>query len=141
MSDPQLYSRLCRRTQRESLSDSVADNLVNLMNHAARSEALPLAPDSQVANSVLNFGHPSLGKLVTTKNAPMRVAAHLGEVIRRFEPRVDPDQISVYPRSLALNFGPHTAYFDVHVRARHDGRPVWICLAFDYLGNYFFRQR
>ncbi|CAG9254641.1 hypothetical protein BCEP4_1540003 [Burkholderia cepacia] len=72
-----------------------------------------------------------------TKIDPSRVAAHICEVVRRFESRVLPDSTTVTCRSDGRRQLPHTIYFDVSMKARDGGQPLNARLALDYLSCYF----
>ncbi|MBB5412605.1 type VI secretion system protein ImpF [Paraburkholderia sp. HC6.4b] len=137
MSDLQLYNRLSRRIRRHSLEEVVADHLVDLMNHAIRGARMPVAHDSPAAHSVLNFGCPPMREAGVTKIDPSHVAAHICEVIRRFEPRVAPGSTTVSARTENRRRLPQTICFDVSMKARADGAALNASLALDYLSGYF----
>ncbi|AOJ73221.1 MULTISPECIES: GPW/gp25 family protein [Burkholderia] len=137
MSDLQLYNKLSRRIRRHSLQEVVADHLVDLMNYAIRGARMRIADDSPAAHSVLNFGCPPMQAAGATKINPAHAAAHICEVIRRFEPRVDSASTTVKPRTESHRRLPQTIYFDVSMKAREDGAELRASLALDYLSGYF----
>lgn len=96
-----------------------------------------VADDSPAAHSVLNFGCPPMQAAGATKINPAHAAAHICEVIRRFEPRVDPASTTVKPRTESRRRLPQTIYFDVSMKARDDGTELNVSLALDYLSGYF----
>jgi type VI secretion system protein ImpF len=137
VSDLQLYNKLSRRISRHSLQEVVADHLVDLMNHAIRSAKMPVADGSPAEHSVLNFGCPPMQAAGATKINPSRVADHICEVIRRFEPRVVPDTTKVTCRNDDRRRLPQTICFEVSMKARDGGQTLNANLALDYLSCYF----
>jgi type VI secretion system protein ImpF len=135
--NPQLYEKLSRQVGNASMTESVANNLVDLMNCAIRGSRVDVREDSLAAASVLNYGIPPLSSTGSNSIDPMRVAAHLRKVVRDFEPRVDFYTTCVIARTDTYSASRGVLYFDVATTARTDGSVIELCLAFDYLRGHF----
>ncbi|MCA8435459.1 GPW/gp25 family protein [Burkholderia seminalis] len=137
MSAHPLYNKLSKRFRRDSLQEVVGHHLVELMNCALRGGKLGVSDNSPAAYSVLNYGCPPLQVAGATRIDPVHTASHIGEVIRRFEPRVESTRTRVQPRSGGVRQAPQTVYFDIFTTARDDGAEIRVSLALDYLDGFF----
>ncbi|WP_050462883.1 GPW/gp25 family protein [Herbaspirillum autotrophicum] len=137
MSAHSLYNKLSKRFHHDSLREIVAHHLVELMNCSLRGGRINASDSSPVAYSVLNYGCPPLQISGGIGLDPVHVAAHIGEVIRRFEPRVVSTRIQVQPRLDRNRDVSHTMYFDILMTARDDGAEIRASLALDYLNGFF----
>lgn len=137
MSAHPLYERLSRRLRRDSPEAVIGRHLVELMNCAIRGARGGVPDPGPAASSVLNFGCPPMQAPGSIRIDPVRTAWHIGEVIRRFEPRVDGTRISVQPRSDSVQRRPQTLRFDVLMTARDDGAGIRLSLELDYLSGFF----
>ncbi|WP_211470851.1 GPW/gp25 family protein [Collimonas humicola] len=133
---PQLFSKLSMRAS-TTLSDSIANDIVSLMNGAIRSARLRLSNGSLVAESVLNYGNPPLAVFGTSRIDPIRIAFHMRESLLLFEPRLDSSNLSVVHRPETDRGAAQTVYFDISAVSRADGAPLKFRLALDYLSGSF----
>jgi type VI secretion system protein ImpF len=133
----QLYDKLTRRSRPDSLQDAMGRHLVELMNCALRGARVDVSPDSPAAFSVLNYGCPPMIGRGTTAIDPAQIAAHIGEAIRRFEPRLDIARTRVLPRAGGPRSKPQTLYFDIGSAARENGAVIQVSLALDILSDFF----
>jgi type VI secretion system protein ImpF len=134
--DP-LYEKLSRRLRRDSPEAVIGRHLVELMNCAIRGARGGVPDHSPAASSVLNYGCPPMQAPGSIRIDPVRTAWHIGEVIRRFEPRVDGTRISVQPRPDCFRRKPQTLCFDVLMTSRGDGSGIKVSLELDYLSGFF----
>jgi type VI secretion system protein ImpF len=132
-----LYDKLSRRVRRNSLRAVIGHHLVELMNCALRGARIDVPADSPAACSVLNYGCPPMLDPGATRIDPGRTAAHIREVIRRFEPRLDIARTRVQPRAAGHKGLPQTLYFDIATAAHEDGVEIKVSLALDYLSGFF----
>ncbi|WP_179404211.1 GPW/gp25 family protein [Burkholderia guangdongensis] len=136
MNSHPLYSKLSTGCRNDSFGEVVCRHVADLMNCALRGARIDAPADSPAAYSVLNYGSPPLQVSGAFRVDPMRTAAHICEVIRRFEPRVDGSRTVVQPR---LGDRPmrQMLYFDIRTTVRDGGAELRVSLAFDYLNGFF----
>lgn len=93
---PNLYQRISKPGGKfASVEDSVQEEVVQLLRHAARS-ARSSAQLSNWANaSVVNYGLPQANFGISSLADPEAVIRQLKAMIPVFEPRVDPAQLFV----------------------------------------------
>lgn len=137
MSTLQLYDKLTRRSRPGSQQDVIGRHLVELMNCALHGARVDVPADSPAAFSVLNYGCPPMIGPGTTRTDPAQIASHIGEVIRRFEPRLDIARTRIQPRAGGPRGVPQTLHFDIGSVTRDTGAAIGVSLAFDYLGGFF----
>src|SRR5581483_10945362 len=111
--------------------------LVGLMNCAIRGARLDVPADSPAAFSVLNYGNPPLLRPGDSNLDPARIAAHIRETMRRFEPRVSASGTQVRIRSDTDRSSAKFFYFDIATTARTDGSAIKIGLKLNYLNGFF----
>lgn len=137
MSSPQLFYRLAARAHSVPLRDSVARDVVNLLNCALRGASLGVLSDTPVASSVLNFGNPCMATLGRSRVDPQQIATSIRQTLSTFEPRLLASRTTVVARQDTDSPGSRVLYFDVHGILRPHNHSVTIRLLLDYLGCFF----
>lgn len=137
MNAPQLFDRLGTRTRRAPLRDSVARDMVNLLNSALRSANLAVPGDAPVASSVLNYGNPCMLTMGKSRVDPMQLAAHIRHTLAVFEPRLQAARTSVVARHDTDSMASSALYFDVHGVLKPGDTQVAIRLRLDHQNGYF----
>lgn len=137
MSSPQLYYRLSARARATPLRDSVARDVVHLLNCAMRGASMGMPSDAPVASSVLNFGNPCMATLGRSRVDPQHIANSIRQTLAAFEPRLLATRTLVVARQDTDSPGSRALYFDVHGVLRHQGHHIAIRLVLDYLGGFF----
>ena len=130
MTAPQLFDRLSRSARTPSLRDAVVRDVLHLINSAARGARLVVDHESPVSRSILNFGDPPLAGFVGSDIDPKAMAAHIREIVQRFEPRVHERSVRVVPG------GSAGSSFDLHCLGR-DGEALSFRLVHDQLDARF----
>ncbi len=77
------------------IRSAVLRDLSWLLNASVRMENEEIAGFPEVASSVLNYGMPDLCGLSTRAYSPPELERMVREAIRRFEPRILPESLSV----------------------------------------------
>ena len=137
MRSPQLFYRLSARAHAAPLRDSVARDVVNLLNCAMRGASIGIPGDAPVASSVLNFGNPCMATLGRSRVDPQQIATSIRQTLDTFEPRLLRSRTQVSPREDTDSPGSRCIYFDVHGVLMPQHSSIAMRLRLDYLGGYF----
>lgn len=94
---PNLFQRISRSGQGQYLSveDSIQEEIVQLLRHAARSGRLLLSSDDPVNQSVLNYGLPLASFGQSSVAEVDEVIRHLKRMLPEFEPRLLPASLQI----------------------------------------------
>ena len=93
--DKAVESRDRRVFTLSQIRSAVLRDLSWLLNASVRMESEDIAGFPEVASSVLNYGMPDLCGLSTSTYSPPELERMVREAIRRFEPRIMPESLSV----------------------------------------------
>lgn len=89
-----------KRAHRDQIDEAelrrhLALDLESLISTIRLDASLPLAEDSRVARSVINYGFADLSRAGGTANSRLMIAQAIRNSLLAFEPRLIPDSISV----------------------------------------------
>ena len=100
ISAPALYDKLTFNNQNQKKTpwrEMLLRDIEFLLNDAARSASLNLYSYDHCEKSVINYGLPSLSKIIPINIDPVILAEHIQRILVIFEPRLDPRSIKVMP--------------------------------------------
>lgn len=93
---PNLFQRISRPgASFASVEDSIQEEVLQLLRHAARSGRSSVVGEQHSHHSVMNYGMPAASFGVSSLSDPDAVIRHLKKMIPVFEPRIDPRSLHV----------------------------------------------
>jgi type VI secretion system protein ImpF len=106
-------SRDKRVMSMSQIRKSVLRDLEWLLNTSARSDQVELKDYPHVASSVLNYGIQDLTGLTSSGVSPVDLERMLQTVIKRFEPRILPNSLSVGANADPDEVGTNAVCFEI----------------------------
>lgn len=112
------------RFNESALRATVRRELGWLLNTVNLGAAIDLDPYPQVKTSVLNYGVPDLAGKALSRRLLMQRAREIRAALRAFEPRFDPDSLSVEPSDKVERENATTFVIHGDVRSAVRAMPV-----------------
>lgn len=100
ISQPDLFDKLSAMSAANKMADwreILLRDIERLLNAATRGRRLSLDNYPLCADSVINYGLPSLSKKIPISENVSALARHIHRILVTFEPRLDPVRITVMP--------------------------------------------
>lgn len=93
---PNLFQRISQGAgSHASVADSIQEEVLQLLRHAARSRRPRVDSEAQICSSVFNYGLPMASFGSTSVSEVEAVVRHLKRMIPVFEPRIDPHSLQI----------------------------------------------